>query len=204
MSTLRVSPVSLGFCSRHSWILSPTPAQRTQRTHHPTDMCSKFSRLSFAVESDTRNQRNLLPLLPSSFTTSKPVVSTKHAHSPKSFAQGSTDTLRFPFSVSSSLLAPHIFPLSATGNSKWLGPVKRAKQVPKILLAVIHLEAGSVCVSTFGIRLGGEAIKYSSLLARYTVTQHPWPDGYMHMCRHCSINLERLVAYLDLEHTPDA
>jgi len=179
MSTLRVSPVSLGLCSRHSWILSPTPAQRTQRTHHPTegnDMCSRFSRLSFVVGLDTRNQRNLLPLLPSSFTTSKSVVSTKHTHSPKSFVQGSTDTLRPPFSVSSSLLAPHIFPLSATGNSKRLGPVKRAKQVPKVLLAVIHLEAGSVCVSTFGICFGGDATKYSSLLARYTVTRHPWPD----------------------------
>jgi len=109
MSTLRVSPVSLSFCSRHSWILSPTTAQRTQRTHHPTegnDICSRFSGLSFVVGLDTKNQRNLLPLLPSSFTTSKPVVSTKHAHSPKSFAQGSTDTLRLPFSVSSSLLAP--------------------------------------------------------------------------------------------------
>ena len=184
MSTLRVSPVSLGFCSRHSWILSPTPAQRTQRTHHPTegnDMCSRFSRLSFVVGLDTRNHRNLLPMLPSFFTTSKPVSSTKHAHSqsrcsPKSFAQGSTDTLRLPFSVSSSLLAPHISPLSATGNSNRLGPVKSAKQVPKVLLAVIHLEAGSVCVSTFGIRLGREAIKYSSLSAQYTVTRHPWPD----------------------------
>ena len=163
MSPLRVSPVSLDFCSRHSWILPPTPAQRTQRTYHPTEgnvIYSRFSGLSFVVGLDTRNQRNLFPLLPSFFTTSKPVSSKKHAHSqsrcsPKAFAQGSTDTSRLPFSISSSLLAPHIFPLSATGNSKWLGPVKRAKQVPKVLLAIIHFEAGSVCVSTFGICFEG-------------------------------------------------
>jgi len=180
-STLRVSPVSLGFCSRHSWILSPTPAQRTQRTHHPTEgnvmyECSRFSRLSFVVGLDTRNQRNLLPLLPSSFTTSKPVTFTKHAHSPKSFAQGSTDTFTTP--LLRQLLptgTPHLSPLY-----HW------------------ELEAGRTCEkgeagsedtlgryssrSGFGVRFNvwnmfwREAIKYSSLSAQYTVTRHPWPE----------------------------
>jgi len=62
-----------------------TKMQRTQRTHHATegnDMCSRFSGLSSDVGvygCSTMNQRNLLPLLSSSFTTSKPVTFTKHA-----------------------------------------------------------------------------------------------------------------------------
>ena len=67
-------------------------------------------------------------------------------------------------------------------------------------MAVGHREAGSVCAWAFEIRLGGEAIKHSSLLAQYTVTRHTWPDWM----RSLLINLEQLVAYLDFEHTLDA
>jgi len=67
-------------------------------------------------------------------------------------------------------------------------------------VAVGDRKAGSVCAWAFEIRLGGEAIKHSSLLAQYTVTRHTWPDWM----RSLLINLEQLVAYLDFEHTLDA
>jgi len=71
-------------------------------------------------------------------------------------------------------------------------------------VAVGHREAGSVCAW---------ALKYV-LEGRRSSIRHCWLDirsldilgltGYMRMGRHCSIDLERLVAYLDLEHTLDA
>jgi len=201
MSTLRVSTVSLGFCSRHSWIChqlqrSGLKGLIIRRT------CAQNSLGSHLPSSQTRGIREIFshcfpaPLL----RLSRSYPRSTHTHNRGALQKLSRKAVQTP-------LLRQLRPTGTPYLSSlchWELEVARTCEKGEAgsegTLGRYSSRAGSVCVSMFGICFGVEATKFSSLSAQYTVTRHTWPDWM----RSLLINLEQLVAYLGFEHTLDA